>query len=49
MSSAPATVPARPEPAATRWDAASPWLQKIGRWGAILVLASFAFRRAARA
>lgn len=39
MTNAPATIPARSQPTDGRWDAVSPWLQRIGRWGAILVLA----------
>ena len=39
MTDAPATIPARSQPAVGRWNAFSPWLQRIGRWGAILLLA----------
>jgi multiple sugar transport system permease protein len=39
MASAPATIPARSQPTVGRWNAVSPWLQRMGRWGAILVLA----------
>jgi multiple sugar transport system permease protein len=39
MTTAPATIPARSQPTVGRWNAVSPWLQRIGRWGAILVLA----------
>jgi multiple sugar transport system permease protein len=39
MTNAPATIPARSQPTVGRWNAFSPWLQRIGRWGAILVLA----------
>jgi multiple sugar transport system permease protein len=39
MTTAPATIPERSQPAASRWDAVSPWLQRIGRWLAILLLA----------
>ena len=39
MASAPATIPARAQPRPAAGSAASPWLQRIGRWVAILVLA----------
>ena len=39
MASASAAAPARAQPTSGRWGVVSPWLQRIGRWFAILLLA----------